>query len=325
MGMPQELQDCFQLCTAEAAKDRYMLPWMFKRQTTGSVVCVSCGSLVGVNDPECYSCGRRNPALWGYAPVLRRFGNDFGFIALIMYGSGILYALALIVSMGRGGNVMGGGGPFGLLSPGGDVLLLLGASGAFAVFDLDMWWTVLSAGWLHGSILHIAFNMLWVRNLGPATADIYGASRMIIIYTASSVAGFLLSSVAGGFLAIPKFGAGLTVGASAPIFGLLGALMYYGRRGGSSAIHSEAKTYAILLGVFGFIMPGIDNAAHAGGFIGGYLSAMVMDPMKPERVNHMLAALICLVATALAILASIWVVLPLLPHPIQMWPYLRAQ
>lgn len=287
---------------------------MFKRQTSGSVVCVSCGSLVGVNDPECYSCGRRNPALWGYAPVLRRFGNDFGFIPLVMYGSGLLYALALIVTMGRGGNVMGGGGPFGLLSPGGEVLLLLGASGSLAVFQLGAWWSVLSAGWLHGSILHIAFNMLWIRNLGPAAADIYGASRMIIIYSVSSVAGFFLSSFAGAFLSIPKFGAYLTVGASAPIFGLLGALMFYGRRGGSSAIHGEAKTYAILLFVFGLIMPGIDNAAHAGGFIGGYLSAMWMDPMKPERINHMIAALACLVATALAILLSIWTVLPIVQY-----------
>ncbi len=287
---------------------------MFKRQTTGSVVCVSCGSLVGVNDGECYSCGRRNPALWGYAPVLRRFGNDFGFIPLVMYGCGALYAVGLLLTMGRGGNIMGGGGPLGLLAPGGEVLLLLGGSGAYAVFGLGMWWTVLSAGWLHGSILHIAFNMLWVRNLGPATADIYGASRMIIIYTASSVVGFLLSSGAGYFLNIPKFGAILTVGASAPIFGLLGALMHYGRRGGGSAIASEAKGYALALFIFGLIMPGIDNAAHAGGFLGGYGAAMLMDPMKPERVNHMLAALVCLVATALAILASVWTVLPLLPY-----------
>ena len=53
---------------------------MFKRQTTGSVVCASCGSLVGVNDDTCYSCGRRNPGLWGFGPMLRAFGNDLGFV-----------------------------------------------------------------------------------------------------------------------------------------------------------------------------------------------------------------------------------------------------
>ena len=53
---------------------------MFKRQRTGSVVCASCGSLVGVNDDRCYTCGRRNPGLWGYGPLLRRLGNDLGFV-----------------------------------------------------------------------------------------------------------------------------------------------------------------------------------------------------------------------------------------------------
>ena len=59
---------------------------MFKRQRTGSVVCASCGSLVGVNDDTCYSCGRRNPGLWGFGRALRDFGNDLGFITLVIYG-----------------------------------------------------------------------------------------------------------------------------------------------------------------------------------------------------------------------------------------------
>src|SRR5688500_9141396 len=146
--------------------------FMFKRQRTGSVVCASCGSLVGVNDDQCYSCGRRNPGLWGFAPLLRRLGNDLGFVPAIIYGCSALYVFGLLLTMARGGNIMGGGSPLGLLSPGGDVQLLLGASGATPVFRLGMWWTVLSAGWLHGSVLHILFNMMWVRNLGPATADI---------------------------------------------------------------------------------------------------------------------------------------------------------
>jgi hypothetical protein len=55
---------------------RANLPGMFKRQTTGSVVCASCGYLVGVRDETCYHCGRRNPGLWGFAPALRSLGND---------------------------------------------------------------------------------------------------------------------------------------------------------------------------------------------------------------------------------------------------------
>ena len=83
-----------------------MLTEMFSRQKTGSVVCASCGSLVGVNDEQCYSCGRRNPGLWGFGPVLRRFGNDMGFVTLVVYGCSILYALTLIATVALGGSVL---------------------------------------------------------------------------------------------------------------------------------------------------------------------------------------------------------------------------
>src|SRR6478672_8344773 len=137
-----------------------MLRSMFKRQKTGSVVCASCGSLVGVNDEQCYTCGRRNPGLWGYSAALRRLGTDFGFVPMVIYGCAVLYILTLVVTMMLGGNVMGGG-LFSLLAPADGVALLFGMSGAYPVFVLGRWWTVLSAGWLHGSVLHIAFNMLW--------------------------------------------------------------------------------------------------------------------------------------------------------------------
>ena len=285
-----------------------MLFQMFNRQKTGSVVCTSCGSLVGVNDDRCYNCGRRNPGLWGFGPMLRRFGNDLGFVNLVVYGCSVLYAATLVVSMLLGRDIMGGGGLFGLLSPDPEVSVGFGASGMIPVFRLNMWWTVLSAGWLHGSILHILFNMLWVRQLGPAVADLYGAGRMIIIYTVACATGFLLSSMAGFFLWWMPIsflrGAGLTLGASAPIFGLLGALVYYGRRGGSSMIGGQALQYALVLGIFGFIMPGIDNYAHGGGFLGGYLASRWLDPLKPERMDHLVMAVVCIALTALAVLAS---------------------
>jgi rhomboid protease GluP len=132
---------------------------------------------------------------------------------------------------------------------------------------------------------------------------------MVIVYTVAGVVGFTLSSVAGDLLAFLPIrvlqGANVTVGASASIFGLLGALVYYGRRGGSSAVGSQAWNYAIILFIFGFIMPGIDNYAHAGGFGGGYLAGRLLDPLRPERVNHMLAAVICLAASILAIIVSV--------------------
>ncbi|PYR94055.1 MAG: rhomboid family intramembrane serine protease [Acidobacteria bacterium] len=275
------------------------------RQRTGSVVCASCGSLVGVNDDRCYNCGRRNPGLWGFGPALRRFGNDLGFLSLVLYGCSALYLVSLAMTVATGGNLFSGS-VFSMLGPNQYSLLVLGASGAWPVFGVGRWWTVLSAGWLHGGALHILFNMMWVRQLGPAVADMYGAARMIIIYTIASATGFLLSSFMGAYLPIPFFGGGaVTIGASAPIFGLLGALVYYGRRGGSSLVGSEALGYALTMGVFGLVMPGIDNAAHAGGFVGGYIAGMWLDPLKRERMDHFVGAAICLLVTALSIVWSI--------------------
>jgi rhomboid protease GluP len=283
---------------------------MFKRQTTGSVVCASCGYLVGVNDATCYNCGRRNPGLWGFAPALRSLGKDLGFVPFVIGTCVLLYALTLLAS---GGAVMSGG-LFSFLSPSGYSLLMFGASGRVPVFDLDRWWTVLSASWLHGGLLHILFNVMWIRQLAPAVGELYGPGRMVIIYTIAGVCGFLLSSVAGltlGWLPIRVLqGAAYTVGASASIFGLLGALVYYGRRTGSSMAGNQAWSYAIPLFLFGFILPGVDNYAHAGGFAGGYIAAMFLDPLKPERVNHLLAAVICLALSVLSILASVLVRLP---------------
>ena len=198
---------------------------MFRRQRTGSVVCPSCGNLVGVNDDRCYTCGRWNPGLWGFTPMLRRLGADFGFAETVTAACVLLFVVMLAVS---GANVRMSGMNF--LSPDPMTMFTFGASGALPVFRYGRWWTVLSAGWLHGGLLHILFNMLWVRQLAPETADLFGPGRTVIIYTLAGVAGFAASSFAGGFLSfLPGMlrGGTFTVGASASVFGLIGALLHY--------------------------------------------------------------------------------------------------
>src|SRR5947208_2765816 len=96
---------------------------VFQRKTTGSVVCPSCGSLVGVRDDRCYTCGRVNPGLWGFAPVLRRLGSDLGFVPLVVGGSGLLYVLTLLAS-GSQLQVVGNGLSF--LSPSASALVMFG-------------------------------------------------------------------------------------------------------------------------------------------------------------------------------------------------------
>src|SRR5215218_7213462 len=115
---------------------------VFSRKTTGSVVCPSCGSLVGVRDEKCYSCGRANPGMWGFAPVLRQLGADLGFVPLVVGGASILYVLTLLAS---GSELRPFSGGLNILPPSLRALVLFGASGAVPVFGFGAWWTVLSA------------------------------------------------------------------------------------------------------------------------------------------------------------------------------------
>jgi rhomboid protease GluP len=271
---------------------------------TGSVLCPSCGTLVGVNDAQCLTCGRSNPGLWGFTAVLRDLGDDMGFLNLVLWSCGALFLATLVTNV----EGIGMNGALSFLSPSTESLFLFGASGALPVFRAGRWWTVLSAGWLHGSALHIIFNMMWVRNLLPPTARFYGAGRTVIIYVVAGMMGFLASSVVGAYMPFMPSrlrGAGITIGASAAILGLAGATFHYGRRTGSSAITQQAGSLTLSMLVFGFVMPGVDNWAHLGGFAGGWLTAKVLDPLKPERGDHVLAALVCLVASLAAILVSV--------------------
>ncbi|RPJ61660.1 MAG: rhomboid family intramembrane serine protease [Acidobacteria bacterium] len=280
------------------------------RKRTGSVVCPSCGMLVGVNDAECLNCGRKNPGLWGFAPLLRSL-TDLNIAPIVIYTCILLY-LGMLLYDPRGIQM---GGMFSLFSPSSESLFLFGASGAIPVFEYNRWWTPLSATWLHAGLLHILFNMMWIRDLAPAIAHLYGSSRAFIIFTVSGISGFVVSTLMGAFFPfLPRFlaGAQLTIGASASIFGLLGALIYYQRRAPSRLIGMQAGGFAVAMLVFGFIMPGVDNWAHLGGLGGGFLAAMWMNPLAPERGNHTVIAFLCLLASAAAIILSIALGLSLL-------------
>ena len=282
---------------------------MFGRPRSGSTLCPSCGMLVGVNDDKCLGCGRARPGLFGLTALLRQSGLDDLFVPIVMWGCGALYLASLAMDPGS----IGGGG-LSMMSPGNESLFVLGASGALPVFGYRRWWTVLSASWLHGSVLHIVFNMLSVRNLGPAVSQFYGGARTVIIYFVAGAAGFLASSFAGAYLTfLPDRlqGGSFTVGASAGVFGLLGAVLHYGRRGGSAQIRELATRWILINLVLGFSIARIDNWAHLGGLAGGYLMSFWLDPFQPERGTHSLVAVGCLLVSVLAIVAAVVTGLPI--------------
>src|SRR5687767_15340720 len=100
--------------------------------------------------------------MWGFAPALNRLGRDLGFTNFVMGACVGLYAATLLAD--RSGMETGG---LAFLAPSNLSLFIFGASGAYPVFGYGRWWTVLTAGWLHGGVLHILFNMMSIRNVAP--------------------------------------------------------------------------------------------------------------------------------------------------------------
>jgi rhomboid protease GluP len=245
--------------------------------------------------------------MFGLTAALRGLGEDMGFLGIVLGGCGLLYLGTLVLTARLDPEALqGGGGIFGLLSPSLAALFVFGASGARPVYGMGRWWTVLSAAWLHGGLLHILFNMMSARNLIPAMAHLYGPGRTVILWTIGSICGFLASSTVGAFFPFIPFlqGANYVIGASASIFGLIGALVHYGSRA-SRHVKEQAVGWALSGLVMGFLIPGIDNLAHIGGFVGGYLGSQWLNPFLPEKGDHVLAAVFCLIASLAAVALSV--------------------
>ena len=229
------------------------------------MICPNCGNLISTEEPACPMCGAKHPNLFGLGPYISRlFGQQIDILTLIPTACIALFVLALVLDLNAA--LRGRGGIFGMLSPGIRPLYLLGMTGGLARGD---WWTVLTATYLHGSLLHIVFNVMWIRQLGPEVGNVYGPARFFIIFTAGGAIGFVLSNALSG---------APTIGASGAIFGLLAALIVYGRtQGGSMAMMTrQVWQWAIFLFIFGFLMSGVNNYAHLGGFIGGWIASKLL-------------------------------------------------
>lgn len=284
---------------------------MLKRQN-GAATCHSCNRLVSVNAKECIHCGTHNPGLWGYSRAVRQLSNDFGFSILVIWGCISLYALSL-----TGGFALQKGGDF--LVPTCKMLFLFGGTGAVPLFHYGRLWTVLSAGWLHGGIFHLVFNLLWINYLVPSVTRAYGAARLTTIYVVSIISGGLLTSFV--FLLLPGQGAALAVGASGGLFGLFGSLVSYGQKTKDYDIRQQALTFTAVGFVYGLVMPGVDNWGHLGGFLGGYLITQLpwLNPQARQKLSDLVVAAtgMSLVALSLmlSLVSSVWLLMKGIPLP----------
>lgn len=183
--------------------------------------------------------------------------------------------------------------PLTALAPDNESLILLGATGTIPINQLHRWWTLVSANYLHGGILHIFFNMMAFRQVAPLVSREFGPYRLIIIYTLSGVLGFAVSYAAG---------VTFTIGASAAICGLIGTLLFYGwNRGGpyGQMIFRQVGGWVVTLFIFGFLVPGINNWGHGGGLAAGAALGLVLGYSERVRETplHRLGAMACVVVT----------------------------
>lgn len=232
----------------------------------GSMLCPNCGKLVSISAEECIHCGYKSPGLWSWTTGMRELFRRYDFAQAVTTACVMYYALSILLdpsALFQFHSILALG------MPSHESLERLGMTGSLAM-QQGRWWTLITAIYLHGGLLHIFFNLMWVRQLAPQVEELFGPARLVIIYTFSGVLGFLLSNYRG----IP-----FTIGASGSIFGLMGAIVCYGRmRGGvfGTEIYRQTLQTAAILFVFGLFMPVVNNWAHGGGFIGGYLAAMLV-------------------------------------------------
>lgn len=269
----------------------------FARKT--SLLCPNCRKLISVDEPRCPHCGTTRPgSWWKNNSLMRGFHGGGDLIKTIILVNVVMFAITLLFSRQSLGFSFN---PFTFLSPTNRSLLILGASGTLPIVRLHRWWTLISANYLHGGILHILFNMVALYQIGYLNVQEYGNSRTFVIYTLSGVFGYWVSYLMG----VP-----LTIGASAAICGLIGAALYYGRsRGGAygQAVYRQVGGWVILIFLFGFLVPDINNWGHGGGIVAGIALGYLLgyEEQRRERLFDKALAAVCVLATAATL---IWAV-----------------
>jgi len=189
-----------------------------------------------------------------------------------------------------------------------DLLLLYGAKINQFILQGEFW-RFLTPVFLHGSIVHLGFNMYALYSIGPSLERKYGSTSFILLYAISAIFGNVFSFLCSSYVSL---------GASTAIFGLIasqGVYIYKNRYllGGAAKPLLTNVLFMIVVNLFLGLSPGIDNWGHLGGLVGGFLYAWFAGPsfgisenlfgekviIREKKKIFMVTALILITAIAL--------------------------
>jgi rhomboid protease GluP len=271
---------------------RRMCPHCRAFITDRDKICPYCNEAVG---PRYAERARAADVIGGLIPQAR-----FNTMLILLINAGLFVATAIFSMKNGVGSGMGGFD--------GRILYAFGAK--IGLQDLDgQWWRLVTAGFLHGGLLHILMNSWVLFDLGATVDAIYGAARMWVIYFAATVAGFYASAV---------FNPGLSVGASAGLCGLLGAMIALGvrhRNPVGAAIRGMYIRWAVYMLIFSFL-PGVDIYAHIGGMAAGFVIAYMAHTPRaagPTETLWQAASWCCIILTVVSFL-KMWLWFSHLPN-----------
>jgi rhomboid protease GluP len=266
-------------------------------------LCPACGWLVGASATRCHQCGAS--MTFSLAAARRSLSKLLPHAAPVTYIvlslDILIYGLSLLMTIQRsGGFDAPAGGLRGILVSlggiSGAILLRMGESLPFA-YLLSQPWRLVMAVFLHGSLIHIGFNMMTLMNIGPMVEELYGSARYLFIFVVTGAVGFLTSSLVGN----------VSVGASGSLLGLVGVLIAVtGSRqsAGARMLRGQLISWVVSIAVLGFFMPVVDNWAHGGGFLAGYLLGRLIPDRQPADPAERRTADIMGWAAALLVAAS---------------------
>lgn len=250
--------------------------------TTDDRVCPYCNTPVGPRAVD-----RRNPGeiMGGLIPHAR-----FTTILILLINTGLYVATALYSMMQGRGNLFA-------IDP--ETLYDFGAKYPLAIVVGHQWWRLVTAGFLHGGLLHILMNSWVLFDLGAQVEEFFGTARLIIFYFLATVVGFYASMF---------WSPAISVGASAGLMGLIGAMIAFGMRERShygAALRGFYVRWALYGLALGFLLPGVDNAAHLGGLAAGFVAGFVTGPPRllgwTETLWRIVAG-VCIAITAYSFL-----------------------